>query len=505
VAARNKWFSGHCGIRGQWRRDVYQWQQCRHRHFHHLRLFGNKGGAIYSIAPLTITSSNLTGNSATGEGGAVNSPIGLAITSSTLTGNTAADGGAVYMTGSGTIRFSRFYQNTAGTGPAISVPGDVNAVNNWWGTNNGPSGYVLGWYTGTPWLVLGANATPTSITTAGTSLITANLTFNSPAGADTSLSGHIPDGTPVTFAVVTGGSVSPMAADTVNGVAHTVFTPSGSATANISVTVDGQTVYITMPVSPAPVQTPTLPPATLDIGNDDGFPSGTAAPATTGAGTLPPMTVTVNIGGDSKAWQAVVTGTGLRDLIVTGTVQHNSAENQTAPPGTVFQYISLTPARYGTISNTVIYFSIPQSWLDENHIAPGIIVLYHQTANGWEALPTTVVTTKDGTVYFSAPSGGFSLFAIAGTPGSAATPAIVATTQEVQESIVQTPATTTVTKAPVTTQTTAPPATAPQPAAPSPLLNIVLVIAAIGILTGGGFMARRWWIRRQNPALFEEC
>jgi hypothetical protein len=44
----------------------------------------------------------------------------------------------------------------------------------------------------------------------------------------------------------------------------------------------------------------------------------------------------------------------------------------------------------------------------------------------------------------------------------------------------------------------------PQPSAPSPLLDIVLVIAASGILAGGGFMARRWWIRRQNPALFRE-
>jgi hypothetical protein len=31
----------------------------------------------------------------------------------------------------------------------------------------------------------------------------------------------------------------------------------------------------------------------------------------------------------------------------------------------------------------------------------------------------------------------------------------------------------------------------PQTPAPSPLLNIILVIAAIGVLAGGGFMVRR--------------
>jgi PGF-pre-PGF domain-containing protein len=215
------------------------------------------------------------------------------------------------------------------------------------------------------------------------------------------------------------------------------------------------------------------------------------------------MTVTVNIGGDSKAWQAIVTGTKLSELIVTGTVQHGPADNQSAPPGTVFQYISLVPARYDSITKAIINFTVPQSWLDENHIAPASIVLYHQTGDSWTALPTTVLSTKDGTVYFSAESTGFSLFAIAGTP-STATPAIttVATFGSVAEEL---PTTRPIAaKVPVTTHTTAPPATTPQPAAPSPLLNIVLVIAAIGVLAGGGFMVRRWWIRRQNPSLFKE-
>jgi hypothetical protein len=220
--------------------------------------------------------------------------------------------------------------------------------------------------------------------------------------------------------------------------------------------------------------------------------------------TIPLMTVTVNIGGDSKAWQAIVTGTKLSELIVTGPVRHDSGSNLTAPPGIVYQYISLVPARYSTISSAVINFTVPQSWLDENNIPPGSIVMYHQTANGWDALPTTLLYTKDGTVFFSAQSAGLSLFAIAGipvvtTPGPVTTPGTLSS--QAQE---QAPVPVSKTHEPFTTQTTAPPAAAAQPAAPSPLMVIILLIAVAGVLGAGGFFVRRWWIRRQNPALFED-
>ncbi len=318
------------------------------------------------------------------------------------------------------------------------------------------------------------------------------------------------------------------------GTVITATSPAGSvSTVDIMVTTPGgtsatspadrftytdtpTTVPTTTPTT-APTTSPSTSPTTVpvttvtttspDNSDDDssGSSTGTAAlSSVSGTETLPLMTVTVNIGGDSKAWQAVVTGTGLRDLIVTGTVQPGSGSNMTAPPGTIFQFFTLAPARYTSITKAVINFTVPQAWLDENHIAPGSIVLYHQVANGWEALPTTVVSTKDGTVFFSSQSTGFSLFAIAGTPADSVIVDLPRDSPERSIRIDEPPAPGAVATAPVTSRTTAPPAATPKPAAPSPLLNIVLVIAAIGVLSGGGVMARRWWVRRQNPVLFKE-
>jgi PGF-pre-PGF domain-containing protein len=465
------------------------------------------GGAFFNQGPInTITffNSSFTCCSATRGGGVYLTRSITTIESSTFTGCSAGSGGAVSLDGgTGVLHFNRLYQNTAsGTGPAINATGDVDATRNWWGDNLDPSPKVFGPVTTDPWLVLGITSTPSSINAAQSPAIRANLISDS-AGTNTAGGGiFVPANITSSFAVVTGnGSVSPPAAGTANGIAQTRFQPTGPGTANISATVDDQTVYLGLTVSPAPASTPV---ATLDTRTSDSDPQPTVNPtAGIPAASVPLMTVTVNIGGDSKAWQAVVTGTKLSELIVTGTVLSGSGSNVTAPPGTVFEYISLVPARYDSITKAVINFTVPQSWLDENHIAPGSIVLYHQTANGWEALLTTVLYTKDGTVYFSAVSPGFSLFAIAGTPTVLTPPGIVST-PEILSTPVQEQAPAAVAKVLVTTQTIAPPAATPQPSAPLSLVNIVLVIAVIGVLAGGGFMVRRWWIQRQNPALFRE-
>ncbi len=62
------------------------------------------------------------------------------------------------------------------------------------------------------------------------------------------------------------------------------------------------------------------------------------------------------------------------------------------------------------------------------------------------------------------------------------------------------------TTVPVTTETTAVPASAPAPAGSCglPVSSIIIGAVAIVLVVVGIVLARRWWIRRQNPALFRD-
>jgi len=128
-----------------------------------------------------------------------------------------------------TIHHNIIVQNTD-YGVDNHDPNLVNAVNNWWGCNDGPgvigpgSGdKVSGNVTYAPWLVLNLCANPLSIPADGvsTSAITADMNKNS-YDQDTSAQGHIPDDTQIIFTTDKGsiGSIT----TTINGIATAVFT-----------------------------------------------------------------------------------------------------------------------------------------------------------------------------------------------------------------------------------------------------------------------------------------
>jgi PGF-pre-PGF domain-containing protein len=155
---------------------------------------------------------------------------------------------------------------------------------------------------------------------------------------------------------------------------------------------------------------------TLQVYNNNGYTRETK-PGYISVYNRPPENITVRVGGSSAVSQVDVTGTGIRNLIVTGT-QITKPNLIAAPPGMVYRFIDIIPARYTTITGATIYFSVPQFWFEDNGISPENVVLYRRDETGWVALHSTIVKTTEGSEYFSAKSNGFSTFAIAGTPGS---------------------------------------------------------------------------------------
>ena len=266
--------------------------------------------------------------------------------------------------------------------------------------------------------------------------------------------------------------------------------------------------YIT--VSPVPVTTTTTTsvPTTSPFsgsGGDDGPASGPGGQHALLEG--PSGTVSVNVGGNTPVSGVVVTGTGIHDTIVTATEISGPGQNVQSPSGTVYLYLDISPARYGTITGAVITFSIPQSWMTENHLTPQDIVLYHNVGTGWQALPITVVKTENGQVFFSAISPGFSRFAITGQ--AHATVTLVTTVSahgQTFDNAVKSPGAESAVPAapgPIARETSAVPASA-APETGFPFITAALVaVCGVGLI-GGGLLVRRWWIRRQNPALFRE-
>lgn len=199
--------------------------------------------------------------------------------------------------------------------------------------------------------------------------------------------------------------------------------------------------------------------------------------------------------------------------------------NGGSPPGqTVIGYFQIEPVGINpdTVSQGVISFSVNGPWLASHDLTPAQVVLMRNHDSQWVSLPTTLTRQSGDTYYYEATTPGFSYFAIvAGTSTAAANATVTLTTlpttavmtgatpaavvsSEVTHAPVNTAAVQT--SAPVTTGTTAVPA-AGRPADGSggfPFLTLIAGIGGIAVLAVGAVLVRRWWIRRQNPALFKE-
>ena len=207
----------------------------------------NSNGICY------VTNSNINNNTATVEGGAGggidNNSNGICyVTNSNIKGNTANIGGGIYNLGNctvtgcnfefnkandegnaiynrdgdGIINFNRFNDPSSGY-EIYCESGSLDAMYNWWGSNEDPSSKVYGNVETNPWLLLTLKANPTI--TYKESTITADITQDSNGKTyelDTGLNGII-----INFSTTLGTITS--SASTVNGVASVILTDINTA------------------------------------------------------------------------------------------------------------------------------------------------------------------------------------------------------------------------------------------------------------------------------------
>ena len=212
------------------------------------------GGAIddegdYGTVIATITNNTLLTNTAS-DGGAINNAGDYGNTTATINGNTISNnnaidgGGAFYNTGgdgyaNATLNYNRIVNNR-GT-DVYELNGQVNAGDNWWGTNFNDTNPESAGMTNFPvdiWIILNITANPSSINMGGNSTLTASLLYNN---NNTLLKGNLPDGIPVNF-IATLGNVNPINTTIQNNKARTLFIPNTLGYAFISAVVDNQRV-----------------------------------------------------------------------------------------------------------------------------------------------------------------------------------------------------------------------------------------------------------------------
>lgn len=182
-----------------------------------------------------------------------------------------------------------------------------------------------------------------------------------------------------------------------------------------------------------------------------------------------------------------------------------------------YERIELVGINPRLVHDGSILFLVAESWLTQEKAAPQDIVLMRYHDNTWEELPTRFDRQSGGSYNFIATTPAFSYFAVTVKPkGTASVPVPESTPVPVPvsgtvssvsraETSVSSPAPTTAVFPRIATTMTTQPAPAPsQPPGPGIPVQAVFAVPVFVAAIGGIFCIRRWWIRRQNPALFRE-
>ena len=355
-------------------------------------------------------------------------------------------------------------------------------------------------------------------TTAGTAGTVVNgLTLN-PTGTLTNIDLYLGTDatTPTGTAIKTGISLPATTTTTVNSVnlnGKTGGTYYLIATENGTASVLGATSAKVFTV------TATQPPSGGDSDSVNSATSGTAASIATSPGAAAGQTMSFNYPQNpalnsplqiTRIDMVPSQNVGPTDLLVAsvslGTV------NQPAGIPAVVGYREIEPMGINPtiFTNGVISFQVSGAWITEHQTTPAQVTMLRNHDGVWASLPTTY-TGQNGNYYtYTATTPGFSYFAVAvrnetALPASPAAAVETMVTTPAGSITIPTPApsSTTRTTVPVPTETTAVPAV-PTGNSGMPVSTVITGAVAIVLIVGGGLLIRRWWIRRQNPALFRD-
>lgn len=204
----------------------------------------NNGIFIDTSSDTTLAYNTVKNNS--NHGIKVNSSLNNTIYSNSISNN-SLDGICLYNSSAG-IYLNRIAGNGR-YGLYNEGSGTVNATNNWWGSNNQTEvlASVQGTMDITQWIVLSVTSSrDQSVTESASYIITADLTHNN-QGEDTSSGDTVPEGIPVDFNTTFGTIITP--ASTRNGKAVSRLNSTSSGTANVTVSLDNQSITKTVIVS----------------------------------------------------------------------------------------------------------------------------------------------------------------------------------------------------------------------------------------------------------------
>jgi PGF-pre-PGF domain-containing protein len=294
------------------------------------------------------------------------------------------------------------------------------------------------------------------------------------------------------------------------------YTVSLNATNSAGSNTATRTNYIT--VSTTPTVTPTL----LSDGSDTPrFVPTTGAATDNGvrAGERITLPFAGNLEADDTVPVVVVAISLVPSIDIQGVMAsaiQAPLERATKIPGNPPAYyldITINWIREEVVREADIRFSVDDGWLKEQGIAPTDLVMTRYYDNTWSELPTRMEQYTNGRYYYSATTSGFPYFAVTrkGTGVPTTTPtliSLVTTTLQIKSESKTITTSRPVTPIPVrtkpvTTTTTVPPVSQ----AESPEFPIIWIVFGVAVFTGfilSIVVIRRWWIRKQNPALFRK-